>query len=70
MQWKIQHPPDQRYGSRKLIFKSKPLIEGWHLYSQFTPTNSPTGLSSTPMDFAFDKTLLQRVGKEKMPGCP
>jgi len=51
----------------ELIFKAT-IDKGWHLYSQFTPTNSPTGLSSTPMEFVFDKSdCYARSGKVKEP---
>ena len=74
LQAQILQPMKWKFSTRQisdteaeLIFKVS-LDKGWHIFSQFTPTNSPTGLSSTPMEFAFEKNnCYTRIGKVKEP---
>jgi thiol:disulfide interchange protein len=54
-------------GEATLIFKVK-IDKGWHVYSQYTPQDSKTGLAPIPLLFEFEKNKnYTLVGKTEEP---
>ena len=55
-------------GEATLFFKAK-IDKGWHVYSQYTPQDSKTGLAPIPMAFEFEKnknySLVGKVDEDR-----